>query len=118
MRILCICEWGENRSVTVAHHLKFLGHETIAIGVKSTKPDTRRMLYRWADRIIVVDEYIEAWVRADEQAHPDDRAKVQLWDIGPDEYHRPHNKQLIGVVRKLIEKHKEEYVGTTPYWKR
>lgn len=120
MKVLCICEWGENRSVAVAHHLKFLGHETLAIGVKATTPATRRMLYRWADRIIVVDEYIRDFVTNDEQTHPDDKAKVQLWNMGPDrlEWSRPLNKQLTARVRQLVTEHKDEYVGTTPYWQR
>jgi hypothetical protein len=28
-KILCICEMGNNRSVTAAHQLKYLGHDCI-----------------------------------------------------------------------------------------
>jgi hypothetical protein len=35
--------------------------------------------------------------------------KCQTWDIGPDEYPRPYNPQLLKLVKRLAQEHKAEY---------
>lgn len=59
MRILCICEHGNVRSVALAYLIKTIyGHEAIAIGRKITSPETMRMLEKWADGVIEVDKLV------------------------------------------------------------
>ena len=57
MKILCICERGNSRSVALAWILKdHLGHDAVAIGAKSAGRKTLKMLCKWADKIILVDK--------------------------------------------------------------
>lgn len=103
MKILVLCDEGNNRSVTVAHHLKYWGHDVIAAGLKRNKTETLQMLCEWADRIIVTDK--DQW----EKLRADHLFKLRLWDIGPDVYPRPFNKEMLAIVRRLMEAHKAEY---------
>lgn len=98
MKILVVCEQGNNRSVTVAHHLKYWGHDVIPAGLATNSAATIQMLADWADRIILTDykQRLES-------------TKTQVWDIGPDVYPRPFNRDLLSVVRRLMEEHKQEY---------
>lgn len=96
MRILVVCEYGINRSVTIASQLKFLGHDTISTGTNMTTRETMDMLSEWADRIIIVEPYMNTFIRAK------DRDKIRLWDTGPDMYPRPYNKALLEKVRQFI----------------
>ena len=89
MKVLCLCQKGNSRSVVLAWYLrKLFKHETLAAGMVSTSRSTRRMLYEWADRIILVvpryrhripDEYSE---------------KVRVVDAGGDPW-RGHDKELL-----------------------
>lgn len=97
MKILVVCDEGNNRSVVLAHQLKYWGHDVIPVGVKRNSPETIEMLRDWADRVIITEEG---------QLEGD---KVELWNIGPDNYPRPFNKELLAIVRDLMEQHKSEY---------
>src|SRR2546421_9718227 len=98
MRILCLCSEGNNRSVTIAHQLKYLGHDCLAAGTRTNSPETLTMLCEWAERIITTDST---------QAVPGEHgAKVELWDIGPDRYPRPFNAQLLRIVRGHVERNR------------
>jgi hypothetical protein len=37
------------------------------------------------------------------------KGEIQLWNIGPDKYPRPFNSELLAIVRRLMEEHREEY---------
>ena len=108
MKILILCDQGNNRSVTLAHHLKYWKHDVIPAGLKTNSPETLTMLCHWADRIIATDsgQGVEIGRLAPTEI---DMAKVQLWNIGPDVYPRPFNKDLLAIVRGLMEVHKAEY---------
>lgn len=90
-KILCVCNEGNNRSVTVAHQLKYLGHDCIPVGLSTNSQSTLELLCEWADHIIVTD--------SEQQVPPQHQSKVRLWDIGPDVFPRPFNKTLLAVVR-------------------
>ncbi len=108
MKILVLCDMGNNRSVTIAHHLKYWGHDTISAGLTTNDPATLTMLSLWADRIIVTEQM--HWDLMKASPHPTEiMDKTQLWDVGPDTYPRPFNRQLLAKVRRLMEQHREEY---------
>lgn len=97
MKILVLCDEGVNRSVTIASQLKYWGHDVLSAGMKRNTAETIGILSNWADRIITTEEgQLEG-------------PKVQLWNIGPDHYPRPFNKELLAIVRDLMEEHKPEY---------
>lgn len=103
MRILCLCDHGNNRSVHVAHQLKYWGHDVLTAGLLTNSQETLDSLSEWADRIILT---------SNDQRHKVPRRfaeKVQLWDVGPDVYPRPFNKVLLAKVKKLMQEHKSEY---------
>jgi predicted protein tyrosine phosphatase len=104
MRILVVCDQGNNRSVTIAHHLKYWGHDVLTAGTETNSTRTLDELSEWADRII----YTEAR-QASRLRTPAVGNKLQLWDVGPDRYPRPFNRDLLGKVRFLLKQHKEEY---------
>ena len=114
MKILVLCDQGNNRSVTVAHHLKYWGHDVLAAGLKMNSPVTLRILYGWADRIILTEskQLDEMFFPVDDGLRAEILAKVQLWDIGPDIYKRPFNPELLAIVRRMMEERKGEYKKT------
>lgn len=100
MRILTICDQGNNRSVMFAHLLKYWWNECIAAGLKTNSPETLAMLYNWADLIILTEK--EQY----KEIHPDLNWKVLLLDVWPDNYPRPFNKELHEKVKILLEENK------------
>lgn len=105
MKILVCCDQGNNRSVTIAHHLKYWNHDVLTAGLLTNSSHTIAMLGAWADRIILTDQ-----IQLDALPKPMTFAdKFQLWDVGPDIYPRPFNKDLLTKVRKLMTEHEAEY---------
>lgn len=50
MKILCICERGNSRSVALAYLFKdWLGQDALSMGITASSEDTKRMLYEWAE---------------------------------------------------------------------
>lgn len=96
-RVLVVCDEGNNRSVTLAHQLKYRGYDVLTAGLKRNDGNTLEMLFIWADKIIVTAKDQLARI-------PDEfMDKVELWNIGPDNYPRPFNKHLLSIVRGLME---------------
>ncbi len=98
MKILCICEHGNNRSCNLATHLKYEYYaETIATGTRRVSNKTMKMLCEWADHIIVIQpELVNDTIRKY-------KGKLQIWDLGPDIYPRPYNTVLDAKCRELVE---------------
>ncbi len=96
MKILCVCEEGLNRSVTAKWLLQYRDHDVIAVGVKRMSDDTLNMLYRWADLVVLLDR------RFLEQMPTD---KTVVWDVGPDVFPRPFNRDLVRLIRAYAQKY-------------
>lgn len=88
MKIICLCARGNSRSVACAYVLKEKGHEALAAGMYSTSRATRKMLYEWADIIILHLPSIKHWI-PEEYHH-----KVRVWDVGKDIFFRDFDKGL------------------------
>ena len=98
IKILCICGYGNVRSVAMAQFIKELNgkyrplkdeeieYEAIAIGKKVTSTETMNMLKEWADKIIDVTKYL-----------PED-----IW-------HNPRHKEIMEAVKKTWEYYTEEH---------
>jgi predicted protein tyrosine phosphatase len=99
MKILCLCEFGSNRSVHFANVLKHVeGFETLAAGLKKNTPETLEMLSKWADVIVIVDSALLPQV-------PDKfKDKIKLYDVGPDIYPRPYNEKLLKKAKQLMDR--------------
>jgi len=98
MKILCTCAHGNNRSVTMAHILKYVpGFETMTIGLEYHTPETKKMMFEWADKILVPEEKLLTLI-PEEYKH-----KVKFYNIGEDKYPRPFNKELYAKAKALME---------------
>lgn len=88
MKVLCICEHGNVRSVALAYLIKTIyKHEAIAIGWATTSDETRLMLYDWADMIVglvMPKKIVRGW----------NVDKFRFLDVGPDVWHDPFNQEL------------------------
>jgi predicted protein tyrosine phosphatase len=104
MKILVLCDQGNNRSVTVASLIKYWPNvDVLSAGLSTNSPATLGMLQDWADKIIFTEAIQGASIIESD--------KATLWDIGPDNYPRPFNRQLLNKVRTLMEQHKQEYIA-------
>lgn len=101
MKILCICDEGNNRSVTLAQVLKYEGHETLSAGGVRNSKETLIMLCDWADLIILTEKSQYHYLT--DQYLP----KTELLNIGPDNYPRPFNKQLLRIIKMLLDRNQE-----------
>jgi hypothetical protein len=104
MRILCVCEGGNCRSVTLATLLKYAfkgNHDALAMSHAKNTVSTRMMLYKWADQILTVDEEIDEAVRHEIVAlvvFP----PVTLLPIGPDKWGHSMDSLLVPIAHMLL----------------
>lgn len=104
-RILIVCDEGVNRSHTIKGQLQYWGHDILTVGLNRNSYATRAKLYEWAELIIFT---AKDQLESAQPVRGEDLDKIQLWDIGPDKYPRPYNPELLSIVRKLIDEHKDE----------
>ena len=92
MKILCVCEHGNVRSVALAYLLKTIyGYDVLACGVRETSDETKKMLWNWADKVIALqDGLLEQMPRTTE-----DFKKGYVLDVGDDIWHDPYAQELI-----------------------
>jgi predicted protein tyrosine phosphatase len=97
LKILCICQRGNSRSVALAYIFKdMLDQDAIAIGIEAASNDTKEMLFEWADSIIVVDETLADGI-------PNTYwSKLNVWDVGPDRYFLGFHPELLEQFAKYI----------------
>lgn len=94
MRLLVVCDQGNNRSVTLAYVLKYQGHDVLTAGLATNSLQTLELLGDWADRIFTT---------ARDQRFPTHPEKVQCVNLGPDRYPRPLNKDLLRMAKRATE---------------
>lgn len=97
MRVLCICERGNSRSVALAWILKdHMNQEAIAVGIRTMGQETKDLLFKWADRIILVDKRFEPEI-------PEEfRQKTKVWDVGPDKFFRGFDQELLNTYLSYL----------------
>lgn len=71
-----------------------LFHDAIPVSWKFNTPETIEMLCRWADWIVVMEPYMQTFVKQEF------REKVKICDVGPDIYGSPMNKMLQALCEK------------------
>jgi hypothetical protein len=101
IRLLTVCEAGEDRSVATAFDLKhFRGYDNVLnCGISKVQPDTFLMLGKWADKIIVLAD--PTVLRRIPHVF---RHKVQFVNIGFDVWQSPENPKLKKIVHKELDK--------------
>ena len=57
MKMVCMCQGGNSRSVACAYLLKYeYGHDALSLSWEKNEQATKNMLFDWADIIIVMQE--------------------------------------------------------------
>lgn len=99
MKILCVCQKGNSRSVALAWFLRTeYGHETIPIGIRSLTDETKKMMYEWADLIILVSKRYRSEI-------PEEyRKKLKIWHVGTDIWFKGFADDLITKYRYYMGK--------------
>lgn len=96
-KILTICAMGNSRSVALAFSLKEMKYDAIAMGIEIASDDTQKMLFEWANKIILVDKRFEHKI-------PEIyKEKLLIWDVGGDRFFRGFEPELMDMY--------------TTYWK-
>ncbi len=97
MKILCICQRGNSRSVALAYIFKdVLNQDALAMGIESASDETKEMLYGWADIIILVDKSFK------DEIPGEYRDRLRVWDVGPDRYFLGFHPDLLGQYDEFI----------------
>ena len=107
MKILTVCEGGNTRSVTLATLLKYYhgGHDALAMSWAKQGDDTKKMLYTWANRILVVDQWLYDEVRAELEKWKfsyDLHYNLVLIPIGQDRWGQSMHPGLVPIATKLL----------------
>lgn len=105
MKLLVLCDHGKNRSVTLADQLKYMGHDVLTAGLLVNSRQTLHELACWSDLVILTDK---EQVREFEYWNPG--VRYSLWNIGPDKYPRPYNRDLLMLCKQLIKEHERELI--------
>lgn len=109
MNILCVCERGNVRSVTLASLLKDeYDHNAIAAGWRTNGPEPLLSLCHWADLIIVVEDDFRLHIPLD---HDD---KVVCCDLGPDRWHVPRHPHLEALLSRWLHDNYDDITAPRP----
>ena len=98
LKLLCLCQGGNSRSAGLAYVLKYgYGHDALAVGWHRNSDKTRAMLYKWADRIFIVQAEFMQYV-------PEPfRKKVTVYELGPDIWFNSLHPDLTAKCDALIQ---------------
>lgn len=105
MKIVTMCQGGHVRSVALKYLLTYkYGHEVIACGWESNSPETRNILFKWADYIVIMQKEFEKYIP--ECHHNNEgRRKLYCYDVGEDRYGNPFHPELQDGIISMIEQH-------------
>lgn len=97
MKALCVCQYGQSRSVGLARCIRKLrqGHEAASVGWESS-PSALPYLCHWAEVIFVVEPSYLGKIQ------PQHRPKVVLLDLGPDIWSNPYHPDLYAKCLYLL----------------
>lgn len=99
-----MCQGGNSRSVALGYVLKYeLGIDALACSWEKNTPETRDMLCRWADRIIVMQSMFVDKVPLEFYE------KVTVYDVGEDRWFNSLHPELLGICQGMVH--------VDPYWR-
>lgn len=98
IKILCVCQEGNCRSVGTRYCLRKRGYlNVIAIGWNQTSIETLKMLCDWADKILVAKEY-----HGDKL--PTGHSKIDKnFIVGEDKWGNPMHHELHSIINKQLD---------------
>ena len=98
MKVLCVCEHGNSRSVALAYLLKRRGHDALAMGLRTASAETQAMLCQWADCVVLTDRTL-----LDLLPSGVIRDKLKLYDVGADTYFKGYSRELLRQFYKYLD---------------
>jgi len=103
MKIVTMCRGGNVRSVAAKMVLnRYFGHEVIAIGYDNTNNETKKLVFDWADRIVIMS--MEIWDLALASHDAEYGHKFNILDVGQDVWGDPFKVDLqLKIFNLLIE---------------
>jgi len=107
MKFCCVCAEGVNRSQHLATVLKMYQHDAVAIGVDRAGEELRALLFKLADKIVVVEDWMLTHI-------PNQYASnTMVCDTGPDTYWRGLHPTLADICEQFIHSHGFEKTADT-----
>lgn len=111
MRIICVCNGGNCRSVALAEVLKGqYGHEAFAVGTYWFRKSSQETLFQWAERIFVVEPFDAKLPQPDLTKWQDSPIWLPAYDskrivlpIGPDIWGHTKWDEIKAVCRKAVD---------------
>jgi len=102
MKILCICQKGNSRSVGFAWLLKMKYRvDALACGFKTQSDLTKNMLYEWADYIILMAPQYRDLIPMQYSE------KLLVLNVGHDTYFKGIDESLVEQCEKFLSLHGE-----------
>jgi len=95
-----MCQGGTSRSVGMAFLLKYKYNiDAIACSWEKNSPETLKMLFEWADNILIMETNFEKYI-------PNEyKNKIVVTDVGKDVWFSVR-EDLVNLCDKLLEPHK------------
>jgi hypothetical protein len=99
MKVVCMCQGGNSRSAGCGYLLKyFYGQDALACGWEKNSPDTLKMLFAWAEVIVVMQEEFKKYVPSEYWA------KLCIVDIGPDVWFNSLHPEMLQKIDGILKK--------------
>ena len=103
MRVLCLCQGGNVRSVALAFVLKYeYSEDALAASLEKNSPETLASMMEWAEKIFVVERWMLDWIS---KMHRD---RVTVLEIGPDRWGNSLHPELVALCQSLLVAHRKE----------
>lgn len=97
VKVLCLCQKGNSRSVALAFLLKKEYHvDALAMGLRTAGPETQEMLFRWCDWMILTSTRYLALI-------PEPyRHKLKVWHVGTDRFFKGYDPELMDLFHRFL----------------
>lgn len=106
-----MCQGGQVRSVGLKFALTYrysnIDCDVIACGHEGNTEETRSMLFRWADLIIIMEGYMKEYVPKEfhiKMVNGEEKRRLYCFDVGMDSFGNPFHPMLQGMLDKMIQK--------------
>lgn len=97
MKVLNLCSAGIVRSGAFSRRLKERGIDSLQAGVHRNDPETLAHLFRWADRVVLMDSDYK------HELPKSVKPKLVIADVGPDIWGTPDDPDLVARTRVMAD---------------
>ncbi len=105
-KVVTVCQGGQVRSVGLKYVLRYTyGHDVLACGWEGNTAETREMLFKWADYIVIMEPHFEQYIPEEHKVKSDGSRKLFCYDVGADNYHNAFHPTLQKILHGMVKKH-------------